>query len=67
MGHRNSILCGGYMKRFIGRVLIVIGGLMILSLLNLVATKYDFHSQHDLSKGAGGTGWLFLFSFWGSN
>jgi hypothetical protein len=38
------------MKKNVGIVLIVIGGLMLLSGLNLAVTKYDFSSSHDLSK-----------------
>jgi hypothetical protein len=37
-----------------GIALAVLGGLMILSGLNLGVTKYDLHSSHDISKFTGG-------------
>ena len=37
-----------------GIVLAVVGGLMVLSGLNLALTKYDLHSSHDLSTLFGG-------------
>lgn len=39
-----------------GLVLAVLGGLMVLSSVNLALTKYDMSSSHDLSKFAGGLG-----------
>ncbi len=40
----------------VGIVLVVIGGLMTLSGINLALTQYDMSSSHDVSKAAGGIG-----------
>ncbi len=43
-----------------GIVLAVLGGLMILSGLNLALTKYDLNSSHDQSKLFGSLGFSAL-------
>jgi len=41
-----------------GIILLCLGGLMTLSWINLVFTKYDLHSSHDVTKAIGSFGFL---------